>query len=98
MGVVFSGINPDEYLRHVPTIVTLPSIATGLLKCSVFAVVLAAICTYKGYNATGGARGVGRAVVETAVATMVSLVAFDWVTSLLADTIIQIAISMRGVS
>lgn len=98
MGVIFSGINPDEYLRHVPTIVTLPSIATGLLKCSVFAVVLAAICTYKGFNATGGARGVGRAVVETAVATMVSLVAFDWVTSLLADTIIQIAISMRGVA
>lgn len=96
MGVVFSGINPDEYLRHIPTIVTIPSIATGLLKCIVFAIVLAAICTYKGYTAAGGARGVGRAVVETAVATMVSLVAADWGTSLLADTIIQAAIAMRG--
>ncbi len=97
MGVLFSGINPDEYLRHVPTIVTLPSIATGLFKCIVFAIVLAAICTYKGFNASGGARGVGRAVVETAVATMVALVAADWGTSLIADTIIQIAISMKGV-
>ena len=96
MGVIFSGINPDEYLRHVPSIVTLPSIATGLLKCIVFAIVLAAICTYKGYTATGGARGVGRAVVETAVATMVALVAADWGTSLLADTIIQMALAAKG--
>ncbi|CAN5605345.1 ABC transporter permease [soil metagenome] len=96
MGLLFSGINTDEYFRHIPTIVTLPSIATGLLKCSVFAVVLASICTYKGYSATGGARGVGRAVVETAVATMVSLVVADWCTSLLADTVIQLVLSARG--
>jgi phospholipid/cholesterol/gamma-HCH transport system permease protein len=98
MGVLFSGINPDEYLRHIPTIVTLPSIATGLLKCIVFAIVLASICTYKGYSASGGARGVGRAVVETAVATMVSLVVADWCTSLLADTVIQLFLSTRGVA
>lgn len=97
MGVIFSGINPDEYLRHVPTIVTLPSIATGLSKCMVFAVVLAAICTFKGYSATGGARGVGRAVVDTAVATMVSLVAADWATSLIADAVIQTALALKGV-
>lgn len=97
LGAIFSGINPDEYLRHVPSIVTIPSIATGLLKCIVFAIVLAAICTYKGYAASGGARGVGRAVVETAVATMVALVAADWGTSLLADTIIQMVIAAKGV-
>ncbi len=96
MGALFSGINLDEYLRHVPTIVTLPSIATGLLKCVVFAVVLASICTYKGYTASGGARGVGQAVVETAVATMVSLVAADWATSLIADTVIQLVLSAGG--
>lgn len=91
LGVVFAGITAEEYLRHIPTIVALPSILGGLFKCFVFAVVLASICTYKGYTATGGAKGVGRAVVSTAVATMVSLVFADFVTTLIAETVLTLA-------
>lgn len=94
LGIVFSGITAEEYLRHIPTIVTLPSIASGLFKCSVFAFVLASICTYKGFTASGGAKGVGRAVVSTAVATMVGLVIADFVTTLISDAIV--AMAMRG--
>jgi phospholipid/cholesterol/gamma-HCH transport system permease protein len=89
LGVLFAGIQPEEYVRHIPTIVTWPSIASGLFKCFVFAVVLAAICTYKGYTTTGGAKGVGRAVVSTAVTTMVGLVIADCVTSLISDAIVN---------
>lgn len=86
LGVLFAGITAEEYLRHIPTIVALPSILGGLFKCFVFAVVLASICTYKGYTASGGAKGVGRAVVSTAVATMVGLVFADITTTLIAET------------
>lgn len=86
LGLMFSGINPEEYLRHIPTIVAWPSIAGGLFKCFVFAIVLSSVCTYKGYTTSGGAKGVGRAVVNTAVATMVGIVIADWLTSLMADT------------
>lgn len=86
MGMVFSGINPEEYLRHIPTIVTLPSIANGLFKCFIFALILGSICTYKGFTTSGGAKGVGKAVVNTAVATMVGIVVADWVTSLISET------------
>ena len=86
LGVFFAGINPQEYLRHVPTIVTWSSVLSGLFKCFVFAIVLAAICTYKGYSSSGGAKGVGRAVVGTAVATMVGIVVADWFTSLIGET------------
>lgn len=85
MGLVFANISPEEYLRHIPTIVTLPSIFSGLFKCFIFAMVLSSICTYKGYNTTGGAKGVGKAVVSTAVATMVGIVIADWLTSLISD-------------
>lgn len=85
LGIAFAGINPDEYLRHIPTVVNAYSIANGLFKCLVFALVLASICTYKGYNTRGGAKGVGRAVVSTAVMTMVGIVITDWLTSLLSD-------------
>lgn len=90
MGLLFAGINPEEYVRHVPTIVSLASITSGLFKCLVFAIVLSAICTYKGYSATGGAKGVGRAVVSTAVVTMVGIVVADWFTSLLSETAMNI--------
>jgi len=86
MGAVFSGINPEEYIRHIPTIVSSMSIANGLFKCLTFALILASVCTYKGYYTTGGAKGVGRAVVSTAVMTMVGIVVFDWLTSLLSET------------
>lgn len=92
MGVWFAHITPEEYLRHIPTIVTMSSIATGLFKCLVFAILLASICTYKGYMTTGGAKGVGRSVVSTAVSTMVGLVLADWLTTLIGDALVSIAV------
>lgn len=92
LGVFFAHITPEEYLRHVPTIVTFPSILSGLFKCLVFAIVLASICTYKGYTTTGGAKGVGRAVVATAVSTMVGLVVADWLTSMISDAVLQMMV------
>ncbi len=92
MGILFAGINPDEYLRHIPTIVTPLSIVSGIFKCLMFALVLASICTYKGYTASGGAKGVGRSVVSTAVATMVAIVIADWFTSFLGDVLTDILI------
>ncbi len=89
MGQIFSGIEFEEYLRHIPTIVSGPSILTGLVKCFTFAIVLSSVCTYKGYTTYGGAKGVGRSVVNTAVATMVGIVLSDWLTSFIGDIIMQ---------
>lgn len=89
MGALFAGINFDEYLRHIPSIVTGLSILTGLVKCFSFSVVIAAICTYLGYHTSGGARGVGLAVIQTSVFCMVSIVVMDWITSFLLDSILR---------
>lgn len=94
LGIFFSGITIEEYVRHIPTIVTLPSIIGGLFKCLAFAITLASICTYKGYTAYGGAKGVGRAVVNTSMATMVGIVIVDWLTSLISETALKIATGM----
>lgn len=93
MGHVFAGVEAEEYLRYIPTIVNPISILSGLAKCGAFAIVLATLCTYKGYSTTGGAKGVGRAVVATSVMTMVSIVVMDWLTSFVGDIILQ---AVRG--
>ena len=90
MGQVFSGITPEQYVRHIPSIVTSFSIFNGLLKCFVFAAVLATICTYKGYTTTGGAKGVGQSVIKTAVGTMICIVLADWMTSYFSDTALSL--------
>lgn len=87
MGAAFSGVNFEEYLRHIPTILSPFSILSGLVKCFSFSLVLATVCTYKGYTTAGGAKGVGKAVISTAVTTMVAIVVFDWMTSFVGDII-----------
>ncbi|HEX4923018.1 MAG TPA: ABC transporter permease [Bdellovibrionales bacterium] len=96
LGYFFSGISPEEYLRHIPTFLTWPSVLGGLYKCLIFAVTLATICTYKGYNTTGGARGVGRAVVSTAIVTMIGIVTTDWFTTLTIETVTNLVLGMMS--
>lgn len=91
-GYLFAGVNFEQYARHIHTIVTLPSILSGMFKSLIFALVLGAICTYKGYTTTGGAKGVGKSVVNTAVMTMMSIVFADWLTSTFSDLILKFAI------
>lgn len=92
LGDIFARVNPQEYVRHIPGVVTWPSVLTGLSKCFVFAVVLSAICTYRGYTAKGGAKGVGLSVVKTSVSTMVAIVLADWLTSFIAEIILRVSL------
>lgn len=87
LGGLFSNISWQEYLRHIPTLVMPSSIFSGVFKSIVFAIVLASVCTFKGYHATGGAKGVGKAVVATSVSSMVSIVLFDWLTSMMSSAL-----------
>lgn len=89
LGYIFAGVNYEQYLRHIPTIVNSASIGIGLLKGLVFAMVLGTICTFKGYYTTGGAKGVGRSVVNTAVFTMMSIVFADWATTTFAELLLR---------
>ncbi len=90
LGQAFAGVNYEEYLKYIPAIVKPFSILSGVLKSAVFAFVLALICTYNGYHVLGGARGVGRAVVMTAVTTMAAIVLADWFTSFIFDIALKI--------
>ncbi|KYG70776.1 organic solvent ABC transporter permease [Bdellovibrio bacteriovorus] len=96
MGYAFAGVNFEEYLRHVPMIVSPVSILSGVIKCGAFALVLATICTFKGFTTAGGAKGVGRAVVATSVSTMICIVVVDWMTSFLGEVILQMVRGYRS--
>ncbi len=50
----------------------------GLFKSAVFGIVFAVICTYRGYNTTGGAKGVGEATNRGVVMSMVMIIILDY--------------------
>jgi phospholipid/cholesterol/gamma-HCH transport system permease protein len=76
-------------LSGIPLYVTWTSVASGMFKCLMFSTLLGTICTYKGYTTYGGAKGVGRTVINTALSTMVGIVLVDWLTSYIARAVAQ---------
>ena len=60
-------------------------LAEGLIKAAVFGFCFAVICTYNGFNTTGGAKGVGDATNKGVVNSMVMIIILDYfVTNILA--------------
>ncbi len=50
----------------------------GLIKAAVFGAVFSIICTYRGFNTSGGARGVGDATNRGVVLSMVMIIILDF--------------------
>ena len=51
----------------------------SVLMCTLFGAIIAVVCSYKGMTASGGAAGVGRAVNQAVVISMVGVFAFNYV-------------------
>jgi phospholipid/cholesterol/gamma-HCH transport system permease protein len=51
----------------------------SVLMCTMFGAIIAIVCSYKGMTASGGAAGVGRAVNQAVVISMVGVFAFNYV-------------------
>jgi phospholipid/cholesterol/gamma-HCH transport system permease protein len=53
-------------------------IVSGLIKATVFGFIVALMGCYHGYNASGGARGVGRATTNAVVSAAILIFAADY--------------------
>jgi phospholipid/cholesterol/gamma-HCH transport system permease protein len=54
-------------------------IVSGLIKASVFGFIVALMGAYHGYNASGGARGVGQATTYAMVSAGILVFAADYI-------------------
>ncbi len=68
------GMNLQSYISSIPRFAGAWTLFEGLFRSTLFSTIVAAVSTYKGYTASGGARGVGRAVTESAIYTNVYIV------------------------
>jgi phospholipid/cholesterol/gamma-HCH transport system permease protein len=79
MGVTILKINAGAFVANMEKYVGLEDIYHGILKVAVFGIILSIIGCYKGYTATGGAEGVGRATTESVVLAAVVILMANYI-------------------
>ena len=67
VGVYNIGISPKMYLSTTREWLLLPDLASGVFKTPFFGMIIATIACYQGFQATGGAEGVGKATTKAVV-------------------------------
>lgn len=83
-------INPLQYLQAVPRFTSPWTVFCGVFKSFIYGTIVAAVSTFKGYNATGGAKGVGIAVTQCAVYTNLLIVFANSFTSIVLDGVYEL--------
>ena len=60
---------------------TITDLWSSVMMCTMFGAIVAVVCSYKGMSASGGAAGVGRAVNQAVVISLVAVFFFQFVVS-----------------
>ncbi len=77
-------LSPEDYRKSIESYLEFNDIRGGLIKSAVFGLILSWVGTYKGYNTSGGARGVGVATTQSVVlSSIMILIANYFLTKLL---------------
>lgn len=77
MSCTFLGVPYELYKTNTLNQLVINDFYTGLIKASVFGLILSAIACHNGLRVTGGAAGVGKATTDTVVQTVVSVIIAD---------------------
>ncbi|HWU13541.1 MAG TPA: ABC transporter permease [Caulobacter sp.] len=70
--------NSTIYIRNTMNFIQSWDVGSGLIKAAVFGFIVALMGCYHGYNAKGGARGVGRATTHAVVSSAILIFASDY--------------------
>ena len=71
-------LNGATYIKNTWDFLQSWDVVSGLIKAAVFGFIVALMGCYHGYNATGGARGVGRATTHAVVSAAILIFAADY--------------------
>ena len=72
------GLDQAIFFEKISETLQVKHINEGLFKSAIFGLLFGVICTFKGFNTTGGAKGVGEATNRGVVVSMVSIIVIDY--------------------
>jgi phospholipid/cholesterol/gamma-HCH transport system permease protein len=73
------GFNPANYLQNTFDALQTEDVVSGLVKASVFGLIVALMGCYHGYTSRGGAQGVGAATTNAVVSSAILILCFDYI-------------------
>jgi phospholipid/cholesterol/gamma-HCH transport system permease protein len=71
-------LNSEDYMTSIRTYVELSDITGGIIKATVFGLILGSVATYKGFFTSGGARGIGISTTRAVVTSSVLILAANY--------------------
>lgn len=78
VGVHILHLSPPEFLVRLADWVDWDDILAGLVKATVFGLIIGVVACYKGFYAKGGARGVGYATTSSVVVSSVAILVSNY--------------------
>lgn len=87
IGSLVGGVNPLQFLASIPRFAGLEVFGAGMFKSLAYGFIVAGVSCHQGYTATGGARGVGRAVTWAAIYTNLYIVLANFLLGQLLEAI-----------
>lgn len=88
-----SGLNFLQFTGSIPKFANFQTILGGCYKSLVYGIIVATVSCYQGYTASGGARGVGKAVTLSALYTNLYIVIANYFTS---DTLFLVDVLIKN--
>jgi len=73
------GVNAGDYFGHMKDSVDLADVVNGVWKSLAFALLIAWVCSFKGYYTGRGAEGVSQATTSAVVVSSVLVLICDYV-------------------
>jgi phospholipid/cholesterol/gamma-HCH transport system permease protein len=84
MGIYVSQIPPGPFIAHTRELVIPGDIMHGLAKSVVFGGTVALVTCWRGYSASGGAKGVGDGTTRAVVMSSIAILVMDYAFTLLS--------------
>jgi len=78
VAVVLKGLNKGVFIDNLFSFLQISHIFEGIIKASIFGIIVGFMSCYKGYNVTGGAFGVGKAANNTVVYSVLLMVVVNY--------------------
>lgn len=88
------GLDEAIFFQKIADMIEMKHINEGLFKGMIFGIYFAVMCTYRGFNTTGGAKGVGDATNQGVVQSMVGIIILDY----FVTNLIRLFYSVAGIS
>lgn len=78
VSVVFMDIDAGVFIDKIRYLMDPVDVISGLIKAAVFGYIIIMVCSYNGFYASGGAKGVGESTTRSVVISFITILIVDY--------------------